>query len=171
MGELRQRGRIWWVRYYRGGRRHEESSGSDKKGVAIDLLRLREGDIAKGVPVSAAIARLRFDDAVEDVINDYKVNGRRSLRDVEQRVRDHLLPAFGGRKMATVTTDQIRAYSVQRRDEGAANASISEGQSGDSGRDPGGVPGSSPGENDRIAEEKCRGRESNPHEGLALRGF
>ena len=29
-GELRQRGRIWWLRYYRDGRRFEESSRTDK---------------------------------------------------------------------------------------------------------------------------------------------
>ena len=61
MGELRRRGRIWWLRYYRAGQRHEESSHSDKKQVAIDLLKIREGDAAKGIPVSARVGRLRFE--------------------------------------------------------------------------------------------------------------
>jgi hypothetical protein len=34
--------------YYRDGRRFEESSGSEKKGTAIALLRIREGDGAHG---------------------------------------------------------------------------------------------------------------------------
>src|SRR5438094_4341449 len=38
MGELKRRGNVWWIRYCRNGRRYEESSGSDKKGVAINLL-------------------------------------------------------------------------------------------------------------------------------------
>ena len=41
MGELRQRGKVWWIRYYRNGRRQEESSRSTKKRVAIDLLKIR----------------------------------------------------------------------------------------------------------------------------------
>jgi len=50
--EIRRRGRIWWIRYCRGGVRFEESSHSPHKGVAIDLLKLREGDGVKGVPVT-----------------------------------------------------------------------------------------------------------------------
>lgn len=87
MGELRQRGTIWWIRYYRNGKRYEESSGSDKKGVAIDQLKIREGDGAHGLPVTPKMGRLRFEDAVAEVITDYRVNGKRTLADVESRLR------------------------------------------------------------------------------------
>ena len=50
MGQLRKRGGVWWIRYYRNGQRHEESSRSDRKEVARDLVRRREGAIADGVP-------------------------------------------------------------------------------------------------------------------------
>ena len=49
MGELEQRGQIWWIRYYKNGRRYEESCGSTKESDAKSLLRLREGDIERGV--------------------------------------------------------------------------------------------------------------------------
>ena len=52
MGKLRQRGKIWWIRYYRNGKRYEESSGSDKQKKATALLRIREGDIEKGIAVT-----------------------------------------------------------------------------------------------------------------------
>jgi hypothetical protein len=45
MGQLRKRGGIWWIRYYRNGQRFDESSGSSKKGAAVDLLKTKEGDI------------------------------------------------------------------------------------------------------------------------------
>jgi hypothetical protein len=48
MGMTYQRGRIWWVKYYREGRPMRESSHSDKESDARKLLTLREGDIAKG---------------------------------------------------------------------------------------------------------------------------
>ena len=35
------------------------------------VLREREGDISKGVPITVASTRLTFDDAVKDVIADY----------------------------------------------------------------------------------------------------
>src|SRR5688500_15494491 len=98
MGALRKRGDIWWIRYCRKGVRHEESSESTVKGVAIDLLRLREGKIASGARVSARMQRLSFDEAAADVVNDYKVNDRSSVDDVARRIRKHLEPFFGGRR-------------------------------------------------------------------------
>src|SRR5262245_45461222 len=79
MGQIVPRGRIWWIRYFRNGKRHDESSHSTKKGVARDLLRRREGAIADGVPVTAKIYRFSFEDASADLITEYKVNKRRSL--------------------------------------------------------------------------------------------
>jgi hypothetical protein len=55
MGQVRKRGNVWWIRYYRHGRRIEESSGSDRRKVAEDLLKLREGEVAKGVPISQKV--------------------------------------------------------------------------------------------------------------------
>ncbi len=134
MGQLRKRGNVWWVRYYRAGRRHEESSHSTRKGDAERLLRIREGDVAKGLPVSSKFGRLRFDEAVADVVTDYRVNGKRSLRDVETRIRLHLEPAFGCRRMASITTADVRTYVASRQapveledgspKPGAANATI-----------------------------------------------
>ena len=98
MGELRKRGNIWWLRYYRNGRRHEESSHSTRKGDAVRLLRAREGDIAKGLPISSSVGKIRFDEAAADVVRDYEVNGRKSTCDVEARIRLHLAPFFGGRR-------------------------------------------------------------------------
>lgn len=115
MGQLRKRGGVWWLRYYRNGKRYEESARSARKGDAIDLLKIREGDGAKGIPVTPKIARLTFDDAVADVIADYKTNAKRSLSDVERKTKLHLLPFFGGRRMTGITTSDIRAYVVQRQ--------------------------------------------------------
>jgi len=122
--KVRRQSNVWWIRYYRNGRRYEESSHSDKKGVAAQLLKIREGDCAKGVPITAEIGKLRFDEAAADVVTDYKVNGKRSLRDVETRIRLHLEPFFGGRRMASISTADIRRYISTRQDEGAASSTI-----------------------------------------------
>ena len=124
MGQLRKRGNVWWIRYYRNGGRHEESSRSGKKQVAIDLLKIREGDIAKGVPVSARVNQLRFNEAAQDVTNDYRSNGHRSLEQLQRGIRLHLLPFFGDRRMSQINTADIRRYITARQQEGAANATI-----------------------------------------------
>jgi hypothetical protein len=46
--------------------------------------------------------RLTFDDAVADVVADYTVNGQRSADDVTRRIRLHLTPVFGGRRLSDV---------------------------------------------------------------------
>ena len=124
MGQLRKRGNVWWIRYYRNGRWHEESSGGTKKQAAIDLLKIREGDVAKGIPVSARVGQLRFEEAADDITNDYKTNGKRSLEEVERRIKLYLAPFFGRRRMATITTVDVRAYIASRQAQEAANSTI-----------------------------------------------
>jgi integrase len=124
MGEIRKRGRIWWIRYCRGGRRYEESSRSDKYEAARDLLRVREGDIAKGAPVTSELSRFKFNDAATDIENDYTVNKRRSLSDLQRRIKLHLKPYFGGRRLGSITTADIRAYTRERLEAGASAGEI-----------------------------------------------
>jgi integrase len=124
MGQIRQRGEVYWVRYYRDGKRYEESTHSKKEGAAKRLLRLREGAIEQGVPVTPKIGRLTFDDAAKDLLTDYKTNGKKSLEHVTRRTDQHLKPTFGGRRMAGITTTDVRTYIDKRQREGAANASI-----------------------------------------------
>ena len=122
--KVKRQSKVWWIRWYRDGRRHEESSGSTKKGDAERLLKIREGDVAKGLAVTAASGRLRFEDAVADVVNDYTTNGKKTAEQVARRIRVHLLPFFGGRRMAAITTAEARAYVAKRLEEGAARATI-----------------------------------------------
>jgi integrase len=124
MGELRRRGNVWWIRYYRAGRRYEESSDSEKKGAATDLLKIREGDGAHGLPVTPRIGRVRFEDLAKDIINEYIANERKSLGHLKRRIRLHLTPFFGGRRMSTVTTVDVRAFVAARQEAKAGPAEI-----------------------------------------------
>jgi hypothetical protein len=76
VGERRRRGNMWWIRYYRNGRRSEESANSDKKRVAIELLKIREGDGAKGLPVTPRIGRLLFEEAAAIVAVSRNLRGQ-----------------------------------------------------------------------------------------------
>src|SRR5262245_4313810 len=104
----------YWVKYYRNGRPMRESCGSEKEGDAKQLLKLREGDIARGVPVTPKVGRVTIDELIEDVINDYRTNGQKSADDLRYRI-NHLLPFFGGRRAADITTADIRRYIVARQ--------------------------------------------------------
>ena len=81
----------------------------------ITLLKLREGDIAHGLPVNPKLNRIRFDEAAEDLKIEYAVNGRRSADELERRIRLHLVPCFGGRRLSSITTADVIAFILQRQ--------------------------------------------------------
>ena len=124
MGCIYQRGRVYWIKYSREGRAYFESSGSTKHEDAKRLLRLREGDIERGVPVTPRIGRMRFSEAARDIVTEYRTNGRRTLGHLERRIERHLEPFFRGRRMASITTADVRRFVDQRQSAGAANGEI-----------------------------------------------
>ena len=107
--------RTWIIRWYRIGRPHEESTTCTRKGDALNLLKLRNGDVAKGKPITAGQFKLTVDDAAQTVLDDFTANGKRSLAVVERRLRKHVLPYFGGRRLADITPDYVLAYIAKRR--------------------------------------------------------
>jgi len=123
MGCTYKRGTTWWIKYFRNGRANFESSNSNRKEDATTLLKLKEGDVARGVPVTAKIGQLRFDKARDDLLNYQRAN-RRPTKKLEARIANHLTPVFGGRRMTSITPLDARAYVVSRQTAGASNATI-----------------------------------------------
>src|SRR5206468_6080533 len=76
------------------------------------------------VTIAPQLVRLTFHAAIREVLDDYRMNRKRSLVDVQRHVRLHLAPFFGRRRMAAITTADVRRYVVRRQGEGAKNATI-----------------------------------------------
>ena len=79
-------------------------------------------DCARGISSAASpshrkVGRIGFDEAVKDVINDYRTNRNRLFDDVERRIEMHLTPFFGNRRMVSITTADIREYLDSRQKE------------------------------------------------------
>jgi integrase len=123
-GKVIRQGLIWWIQYSRGGKKIRESSGSAKRSVALRLLQKREGQIAQGLPVTQKTGTVRINELFEDEITEWKTNGRRSVRDLERRIKKHLLEFFYGVKAETISTAGIRKFILLRQEEGASNAEI-----------------------------------------------
>ncbi len=115
-GSVYSKGSIWWIAY-RGpdGRRIAESSGSELKGAAQRLLDRRVGAREHGLPVIPNVERTTFDTAAQAVVDDFTNSGKKSLEDVKRRLRLHLTPAFGGRKLVNLTATDIRGFVAKRR--------------------------------------------------------
>jgi hypothetical protein len=125
MGSLRKRGSIWWIRYYnKEGRRIEESSGYKSWDDARDLLKRREGAIADGANLTPKSIKLTFDMAVQAVEDDYTINAKKSLEWVQRRIKLHLKPVFGGRRLSAIKAADLRAFKAARMHAGASAAEI-----------------------------------------------
>jgi len=122
-GTLRLRGRIWWVRYKVNGKSYEESSGSTDSRKAEKLLARREAELGIGHFVAPDVKRTSVAELADMLRDDYRVNGRRSLRRAETSLT-HLLAYFEGARAITVTADRIATYIADRQDAGAAPATI-----------------------------------------------
>lgn len=114
----------WWLKYYQNGRVIRESSGSRKETVARRMLRVREGDVEHGISILPKAGRLSFEDAAKDLLNDYQINGKRTLVDVKRRLDLHLTPLFRGRRMAAISSSDAREFIAARQSEGASNGEI-----------------------------------------------
>jgi len=123
MGMSYKRGNIWWVKYYRNGKSIRESSKSKSKMVADRLLKRREGEIAQGQVPGVFFEKTTFLQLADGIIQDYKINDKKSLDRVEKSV-EHLKGKFSGLKAVQITTPVINDYVLFRLDMGAANATV-----------------------------------------------
>jgi hypothetical protein len=79
MGMIYQRGKTFWIKYYRNGKPYRESTRSKKESDAKRLLKKREGEISDGKLPGIYFDRVRFDELAEDFLTDYRINRKKSL--------------------------------------------------------------------------------------------
>lgn len=123
MGSIYKRGNVYWIKYYRAGKPYLESTHSEKESEAKRLLKLREGQVAEHRFPGLRVEKIRFEELAEDFLNDYWVNGKRSLDRAERSLK-HLKVFFEGMRAIDISTDMVRAYILSRQEEGAENATI-----------------------------------------------
>jgi integrase len=123
-------GKYWYLAYYVAtGKQVTESSRSTLKTVAECMLRDRLERVRQGLFSGTSPRKVTFETLAEDLLNDYRINRRRSLRDAESRLRLHLRPYFGNYLATAITTDMAKEYILLRRGEGAADGTIQQDMS------------------------------------------
>jgi integrase len=123
-GELQTQS-IWWLKYQRPGETKpvRESANTIRKHEALALLRERLTDIKAGRATGPDVTKTTFEDLARQIEQDYEINKRDTLVRVQQSL-DHLRKSFGGNLAAAITSDRTTDYALQRKAEGAANATI-----------------------------------------------
>ena len=114
----------WWIKYHRNGKPVRENSHSPKVKDAERLLKQRMGEIEAGIWTGPKLAKIMMSELAEDMMREYRINRRKSARDLEIRWRLHLNPFFGSLRAAQVSSDLVGKYIDQRQAQGAENGTI-----------------------------------------------
>lgn len=125
-----------WIKYTQHGRTIRESTDTNNLPEARRMLRNREGQVSKGLPITPDVGRVTFDEAVQDLLNDYALNQRRSGDDTRRRIEKHLRPYFGNRRMITITTADLRAFVAKRQRDGVVVRRTRASKDGEAQRSP-----------------------------------
>lgn len=123
LGRVYRRGRTWWVQYSFRGRRYRESSGSTRRGDAVRLLRQRLEEMGRGRLLGPALERTTFGDLAQGLLDDYRVNGRKSLPSAQGAIKA-LGAMFGGCLAREITFDRLNAYVAAQLEAGRRPATV-----------------------------------------------
>ena len=127
-GRVFQRGKIWWVAYYQGGREYRESSKSRERKQAVRLLRQRIGEIAAGTtegrPVNRragarSVTMLGLFDLLEQY---YQLNGRSSR--INGYCLKRLRRRFAGYTVQACTALAVSHYMAAMQRQGRSAPAI-----------------------------------------------
>jgi hypothetical protein len=69
-----------YIKYYASGKPISEATGTKNKAEARRILQARLGQLAEGRYVGPHAERVTIDELIEGLLNDYEVNGKRSLK-------------------------------------------------------------------------------------------
>jgi integrase len=114
----------WWISYYHRGQEIRESAKTTSEHKARALLRERLRTAGTQEFIGPAAQRVTFEDLAALYLTDYRLNGRRSLRDATRYV-ETLRATFGLDRALDITADRIAAYADARRAQGhVTNATV-----------------------------------------------
>ncbi len=130
-GTIYQRGDAFWLKYYRDGQPIRESvakslnkaPGDVTEAEARKLLNQRLGKIANGEPIALQAERVRVGELLDDLLTEYRVNGRRSQERAKYSVA-HLRGFFGPARAQALDPSRVRDYIAQRQAAEASNGTI-----------------------------------------------
>jgi integrase len=115
---------VLWIKYHRNGKPVRESAHTTKIKEAEKLLRQRLAAISTGMYIGPKVEKTRVSELAGDLIREYRINGRKSIDDLEARWILHVEPFFGALRALDVTSQLVAQYIDSRQQEGAENATI-----------------------------------------------
>ena len=100
---LYKRGSVWWMSFNYNGQQIRRSTETTEKKLAQKIFDKLKGEIATGKHHVLDNDNVSFEDLKMDLVNDYKLNSRKSLDRAELSLK-HLGAFFGGMKIKDITS-------------------------------------------------------------------
>jgi len=120
---LYRRGSVWWMSFNYNGQQIRRSTETKDKKLAQRIFDKLKGELVSGKYYVLDIDNVLFEDLKTDLVNDYKINGRKSLDRAKLSIK-HLSSFFGGIKTKDITSSLIESYIISRKNEMASNGTI-----------------------------------------------
>lgn len=79
---------VYWIKYCRAGKEYRESAKTKKESEAKRKLQAREGQIAENRFFGLKVEKVKFEELAEDFLNDYKINGKKSIDRAERSIKN-----------------------------------------------------------------------------------
>ena len=111
----------FWIQIFANGKRHRESTKTNKITEARRFLKQREGLVANGK--NPAYSQLKFEGMEDLITKDYKINKRKSLDRLKNSL-GHVKKYFESMKADKIRPADIDNYIDERLKEGAMNGTI-----------------------------------------------
>src|ERR1035441_3404191 len=99
-----------WIKYHRNGKPVRESAHTTKVKEAEKLLRVRLATISTGTYVGPKLEKVRISELADDLIREYRINGRKSIDDLKARWDLPLKPFFGVLRAVEMTSQLVAHY-------------------------------------------------------------
>jgi integrase len=123
-GGLWRRGRMWWMKYYVDRYPVFESTKTRNKKRAEEVLRQKMAEVELNQLPAPGAKRLKVVDLLNGLLADYELRGRASKKQLESRMRLHLIPLLGPIKALDFGRREVDAYVRHRRQQDAADSAI-----------------------------------------------
>ena len=120
---LFRRGQVWWMSFTYNGQQIRHSTETTDKKLAQRIFDKLKGEMAAGRHHGLDTDKVMFEDLKADLVNDYKLNSRKSLDRAELSLK-HLSPFFDGMRAKDITSTMIESYIIFRQEERASNGTI-----------------------------------------------
>jgi integrase len=121
-GSIYQRGKMWWICYWRDGKRYREPGG-DNKTVAKNRLKEVRREIMAGTFLSPQQRAVTVDDLLDDLAVHLKNKGAASSSKASSHMKA-LRVQLGSFRATSLNTSDVERYQAARLEAGKARATV-----------------------------------------------